>query len=138
MHPIDELLDQWEIIVKEVNKTDVPLECIKKIVIKLNDGKQRTINLHTLIKQGLQIDDIESLVARTFSEMDADINIHDSINKICTIIKRDYFKNKPARIYKFYSFKKVVKCLFYIYTEIKGKKTFLKILKQTIIKTLKS
>ena len=27
-------------------------------------------------------------------EMDADINIHDSINKICTIIKRDYFKNK--------------------------------------------
>ena len=79
MHPIDELLDQWEIIVKEVNKTDVPLECIKKIVIKLNDGKQRTINLHTLIKQGLQIDDIESLVARTFSEMDADIKDVDFV-----------------------------------------------------------
>jgi hypothetical protein len=27
-------------------------------------------------------------------EMDTDINIHDSINNICTIIKRDYLKNK--------------------------------------------
>ena len=73
MHPIDDILDQWEIIVKEVSKTDVPLECIKKIVIKLNGGKQRTINLHTLIKQGLTIEDIEALVGRTFSELDADI-----------------------------------------------------------------
>ena len=69
MLPIDELVDQWEIIVKEVNKTDVPLECIKKIVIKLNDGKQRTINLHTLIKQGLQIEDIEALFSRTFVDI---------------------------------------------------------------------
>ena len=73
MHPIDDLLDQWEIIVKEVSKTDVPLECIKKIVIKLNGGKQRTINLHTLVKQGLHIEDIEALVSRTFSELDAEI-----------------------------------------------------------------
>ena len=73
MLPIDELVDQWEIIVKEVNKTDVPLECIKKIVIKLNGGKQRTINLHTLIKQGLHIEDIEALVSRTFGELDSDI-----------------------------------------------------------------
>ena len=73
MHPIDELLDQWEIIVKEVNKTDVPLECIKKIVIKLAGKKQRTINLHTLLKQGLHIEDIEALVSRTFSELDSEI-----------------------------------------------------------------
>jgi hypothetical protein len=73
MLPIDELLDQWELIVKEVNKTDVPLECIKKIVIKIAGGKQRTINLHTLIKQGLHLEDIESLVSRTFGELDSDI-----------------------------------------------------------------
>jgi len=73
MHPIDDLLNQWEIIVKEVSKTDVPLECIKKIVIKLNGGKQRTINLHTLIRQGLDISDIESLVTKTFSDLDSDI-----------------------------------------------------------------
>lgn len=31
-------------------------------------------------------------------EMDTDININDSINKICMIIKRDYFKNKTKPI----------------------------------------
>ena len=85
MHPIDELLDQWEIIVKEVNKTDVPLECIKKIIIKLNSGKQKTINLHTLIKQGLQIEDIEALVSRTFAEMDTDIKDVDFVVDIKSV-----------------------------------------------------
>lgn len=73
MQPIDDVLDQWELIISEVSKTDVPLECIKKIVIKLKGGKQRTINLHTLLKQGLTIEDIEALVTRTFAELDADI-----------------------------------------------------------------
>ncbi len=58
MQPTDDLLSQWEIIVAEVNKTDVPLECIKKIVFKLTNGKQRTINIHTLKKQGLNMDDL--------------------------------------------------------------------------------
>jgi hypothetical protein len=73
MQPTDDLLGQWEIIVAEVNKTDVPLECIKKIVFKLTNGKQRTINIHTLKKQGLNMDDLELIVARTFSELDTEI-----------------------------------------------------------------
>ena len=73
MQPTDDLLTQWEIIVTEVNKTDVPLECIKKIVFKLTNGRQRTINIHTLKKQGLNMDDLELLVARTFSELDTEI-----------------------------------------------------------------
>ena len=85
MLPIDELVDQWEIIVKEVNKTDVPLECIKKIIIKLNSGKQKTINLHTLIKQGLQIEDINALVSRTFAEMDTDIKDVDFVVDIKSV-----------------------------------------------------
>jgi hypothetical protein len=73
MQPTDDLLSQWEIIVAEVNKTDVPLECIKKILFKLTNGRQRTINIHTLKKQGLNMDDLELLVARTFSELDTEI-----------------------------------------------------------------
>lgn len=85
MLPIDDLVDQWEIIVQEVNKTDVPLECIKKIVIKLTDGKQRTINIHTLVKQGLQIEDIEQLVSRTFSELDSSIKDVDFVVDIKSV-----------------------------------------------------
>jgi hypothetical protein len=85
MQPIDTLLDQWELIVQEVNKTDVPLECIKKIVIKLVNGRQRTINVHSLTKQGLTIDDIEQLVTRTFTEMDHEIKDVDFVVDIKSV-----------------------------------------------------
>jgi hypothetical protein len=49
----DDFLTQWEHIIADVNKTDVPLECIKKVVIKLAGSRQKTINLHSLLRQGL-------------------------------------------------------------------------------------
>jgi hypothetical protein len=63
----DEFLDRWEHLISEVNKTDVPLECIKKIVIRLDGKKQKTINLGTLRKQGLDWEEIETVVTRTLS-----------------------------------------------------------------------
>jgi hypothetical protein len=60
----EEFLEKWEHIVNEVNKTDVPLECIKKIVVKLHGKKQRTINLQLLKKQGLDGDELETVVSR--------------------------------------------------------------------------
>lgn len=71
----DDFLKRWEHIVNDVNKTDVPLECIKKVVIKFHGGRQRTVNVHTLMKQGLNIEDIEALLNRTFKEEND--NIHD-------------------------------------------------------------
>ena len=82
---LDDPLDQWELIISEVNKTDVPLECIKKIVIKLDGGKQRTINIHTLLKQGLALEDIEQLVTRKFHELDAEIRDVDFVVDIKSV-----------------------------------------------------
>jgi len=42
----------------------IPIDCVKKVVFKLADGKQRTINLSTLRKQGLDIEDIEVVVSK--------------------------------------------------------------------------
>ena len=81
----DNFLEQWEHIIAGVNKTDIPLECIKKVVIKLVGGRQRTINLHTLRKQGLDVDEIESLLTRTFNEQDADIRDVDFVVDIHTV-----------------------------------------------------
>jgi len=64
----DEFLSHWERIVNEVNKTDVPLECIKKVVIKLSGGRQKTINVHTLLKQGLELEEVETMLTRFFNE----------------------------------------------------------------------
>jgi hypothetical protein len=64
----DDLITRWEQIVAEVNKTDVPLECIKKVVIKLIGGRQKTINVHTLVRQGLELEEVESMLTRFFNE----------------------------------------------------------------------
>lgn len=65
----DEFLDKWEHIIEEVTKTEVPLECIKKVIIRLHGKKQRTVNLATLRKQGLDIDEIEVVLSRTLTEI---------------------------------------------------------------------
>ena len=72
----DDFLTKWEHIVNDVNKTDVPLECIKKIVIKFKNGRQRTVNLHTLQRQGLDLEEVEKLLNRTFAEE------HDNIRDV--------------------------------------------------------
>ena len=85
MLPIHDPLDQWELIISEVNKTDVPLECIKKIVIKLNGNKQRTINIHALLKQGMELEEIEQMVTRTFQELDSEIRDVDFVVDIKSV-----------------------------------------------------
>jgi hypothetical protein len=62
----DDFISQWELILADVNKTDIPLECIKKVVIKLAGGKQKTINVHTLLKKGLDLEVVESMLTRYF------------------------------------------------------------------------
>ena len=75
----DDFLNQWELILADVNKTDVPLECIKKVVIKLAGGRQKTINVHTLIKQGLELEEVEIMLTRYFAEHDHKIRDVDFV-----------------------------------------------------------
>jgi hypothetical protein len=64
----EEFLAMWEHIIDEVHKTEVPLEYIKKVVIKLHGKKQKTINLQTLRRQGLDSDELEVVLSRTLNE----------------------------------------------------------------------
>ncbi|CAB4138001.1 hypothetical protein UFOVP328_194 [uncultured Caudovirales phage] len=75
----DDFLDRWERIIADVNKTDIPLECIKKVVIKLKGGRQKTINLQTLKKQGLELEEMEAMLTRTFNDMDHEIHDVDFV-----------------------------------------------------------
>ena len=81
----DDFLDQWEHIIAGVNKTDVPLECIKKVVIKLAAGRQKTINVHTLLKQGLELEEIETMLTRFFTERDHEIKDVDFVVDISAV-----------------------------------------------------
>lgn len=69
----DDFLQHWEGIIAEVNKTNVPVECVKKIVIKLEGKRQRTINLQNLRRQGLSWEEIESAVNRIVDDLGEDL-----------------------------------------------------------------
>jgi len=81
----EEALNKWEKLLSEVNKTEVPLECIKKVIVKLSGKRQRTINLHTLRKQGLDIEEIEIVLTRTLSELGDDIQDLDFVVDIVAV-----------------------------------------------------
>lgn len=83
----DEFLLKWEHIIAEVTKTEVPLECIKKVVVKLHGKKQRTINLATLKRQGLDMDELESVLTRTLTELGDEVRDIDFVVDVSEVAK---------------------------------------------------
>ena len=83
----DEFIQQWEHIIDEVNKTEVPLECIKKVVIRLHGKKQRTINLATLKKQGLDMNELEIVLSRTLTELGDEVRDIDFVVDVTEVAK---------------------------------------------------
>jgi hypothetical protein len=65
-----DFLQRWEQIVNDVDKNHCPIECVKKVVFKTLDRKQKTINLRQLRKQGFDNDSIENAVSAFISEND--------------------------------------------------------------------
>ena len=68
-----EVFEKWEHIVEDVEKTKIPVEFIKKLVIKLNGRKQRSINIKAMIQQGFANEEIEEAVTRKLEEFDDDM-----------------------------------------------------------------
>jgi len=84
-HNNDAFISQWELILADVNKTDVPLECIKKVLIKLAGGRQKTINVHTLLRQGMDLEEVESMLTRYFGENDDQIRDVDFVIDVAAV-----------------------------------------------------
>jgi hypothetical protein len=81
----DEFIDKWEHIIKGVDATEVPIECIKKVVIKLTNRKQRTVNIASLKKQGLAFDEIEMVLARHLLDYDDEVRDIDFILDVAAV-----------------------------------------------------
>jgi hypothetical protein len=54
-------------------------------VIKLKGGKQKTLNVQTLKRQGLSLEEIETLMTRTFGELDDQIYDVDFVVDISAV-----------------------------------------------------
>jgi hypothetical protein len=65
-----DFIDKWEHILEDVEKNKIPVEFIKKLVIKLEGKKQQTINIQRLLQQGLDPDQVEDAVSRKLHELE--------------------------------------------------------------------
>jgi hypothetical protein len=81
----DEFLAKWDHIISEVEKTQVPLKCINKMVIKIAGGRQKTINLSRLRRDGLDDDEIEEIMNRNIFVLGDSVNNIDFILDVNTV-----------------------------------------------------
>ena len=86
----DKFLQQWDHIISGVDKTEVPLECINKIVIRLQGGRQKTINLAKLKRDGFDLEEIESYLTRNLLELGdlvRDIDFLVDVNAVARLVQ---------------------------------------------------
>ena len=81
----EEFLAKWDHIISEVEKTQVPLKCINKMVIRIVGGRQKTINLARLRKDGLDDDEIEEIMNRNLHILGESVNNIDFILDVNTV-----------------------------------------------------
>jgi len=63
-------IQQWEQLLEDVEKHKIPVEFLKKLVVKLVGKRQMTINIEKLFKQGLDPDMVERSVGRQLEEIE--------------------------------------------------------------------
>lgn len=65
-----EFVAKWEHILEDVEKQKIPVQFIKKIIVKLEGKRQQTINIERFLNQGLDPEQIEEAVGRKLHELD--------------------------------------------------------------------
>jgi len=76
MYLSEDFYDRWQHIIDNIDKTNVPVECIERLVIKLYGDigpKQKTVNVRMLRENGLDPEEIEIIISRTLTELQDDI-----------------------------------------------------------------
>lgn len=68
-----EFIQKWENLLQDVDKQKVPIEFIKKIVLRLEGKRQRTINIEKLLDQGLEPEHVEDIISRKIIELDDEV-----------------------------------------------------------------
>jgi hypothetical protein len=68
-----EFIAKWEHILEDVEKQKIPIQFIKKLIIKLQGKKQQTLNISKMLDQGLDPDQIEEAVSRKLFELDEQV-----------------------------------------------------------------
>lgn len=86
----DEFIAKWEHIIGDIEPTELPISCVKKVIVKLTKRRQRTINLQALRTKGFDTEYLESVfntVLTEFSDEIVDIDFIVDVKAVAEIVQ---------------------------------------------------
>lgn len=81
---------QWQNIIKDIEKENVPIRLLQSMVINLIDGTQINILVKDLIKDGNDPDMLESLLNKRINDLDQyikDIDFYINIDAVADAVQ---------------------------------------------------
>jgi hypothetical protein len=77
---------RWKDIVEGVDKKEVPVSILQQIIVKLVDGTKVEIDVKRLLADGMEPNEIESMLDLKFNELDAYIENVDFLIDIEKVV----------------------------------------------------
>jgi hypothetical protein len=82
--------DQWEKLIKEINKEQVPIAVIRYITVNLKDGTSVDVNVAEMIDEGGDPAVIESVINEKLAALDdiiQDVDFHISVDSVAKVVQ---------------------------------------------------
>ena len=82
--------DQWEKLLKEVNKEQVPIAVIRYLTVNLKDGTSVDVNIAEMLDEGADPAVVENLINKKLNDLDdiiTDVDFHISVDSVAKVIQ---------------------------------------------------
>jgi hypothetical protein len=82
--------DQWEKLIKEINKEQVPIGVLRYITVNLKDGTSVDVNIAEMIDEGADPEFVEQLINKKLHDLDdiiKDVDFHISVDSVAKFIQ---------------------------------------------------
>jgi len=82
--------DQWEKLLKEVNKEQVPIGVLRYITVNLTDGTSVDVNIAEMLEEGADPAVVEKLINAKLEALDdiiKDVDFHISVDAVSKVIQ---------------------------------------------------
>lgn len=81
---------QWERLLKEVQKEQVPISVLRFITVNLVDGTSVDVDIVEMLEQGIDPEDVEILINTKLNELDdiiQDVDFHISVDSVAKVVQ---------------------------------------------------
>jgi hypothetical protein len=82
--------DQWEKLIKEIHKEQVPIGVLRYITVNLKDGTSVDVDIAEMLEEGAEPEFVEQLINKKLHDLDdiiKDVDFHISVDSVAKFIQ---------------------------------------------------